>query len=80
MNGNTKPIVKPFKFTLEVFISTVTDNKGINRKQLIDTTGFGHHCIDRCIAYLLSTSEIKRVFIRMSGPYKVYNYEVNDIN
>jgi len=70
-------IVKPFKFTLEVFISAVTDNPGINRKQLIDATGFGHHCIDRCIAYLLSTKEIKRVFIRMSGPYKVYNYEIN---
>ena len=77
LNGNTKPIVKPFKFTLEVFISALTDNPGINRKQLIETTGYGHHCIDRCIAYLLSTGGIKAVFIRMSGPYKVHNYEIN---
>lgn len=78
LNGNTKRIVKPRKFTIAVFITALTESPGLNRKRLIEATGYGSYCIDCCIAHLLSTGDIKAVFIRMSGPYKVFNYELKE--
>jgi hypothetical protein len=68
---------KPFKRTLNGVMKAVSENPKVNRKGIIDITEYSNHCVDRCLDCLLENGDLKRSFVRMSGPYKVYDYELN---
>lgn len=72
-----RKLVKPFKRTLDGVIKAVSENPNANRKQIIDITEYSNHCVDRCLDYLIENAGLTRSFVRMSGPYKVYNYLTN---
>ena len=69
---------KPFKRTLDGVMNAVKGSEGINRKGIIDITEYSNHCVDRCLDYLIENESLTREFVRMSGPYKVYRYLINN--
>lgn len=62
--------------TLDNVFNVVKESGHINRKSLITETRHDGHTIDLCLKTLLISGKILKQFVRMSGCYKVYNYEV----
>ncbi|MBL4795876.1 MAG: hypothetical protein JKY50_00525 [Oleispira sp.] len=71
-----KKTVKPRAKSIDKIISALGVNGMASRKWLIDNSGLSSFGVDRCIEHLLETGGLKRSFVRMSGPYEVYNYEI----
>lgn len=81
-NEKSKPVsrarVIPRAKSIAKLISALNVNGIANRKWLIDNSGLSHIGVDNCLDYLLETGGLKRSFVRMSGPYEVYNYEIKE--
>lgn len=81
-NEIDKPVAKkapkPKDKSIDKLISAFSVNGMTSRKWLIDNSELSSCGVDRCIKYLLETGVLKRSFIRMAGPYKVYNYEIKE--
>jgi len=81
-NEKAKPVARarviPRAKSIAKLISALNVNGIANRKWLIDNSGLSHIGVDNCLDHLLEVNEIKKVFVRMSGPYGVYNYEIKE--
>lgn len=77
LRGAIKESSIPKRKALDAVVAVVSKNKGINRKGIIDLTGFSGHCINRCVEMLIKNNELKRDEIGKAGGYKIYAYEVN---
>lgn len=64
--------------TLDNVFNAIENNGRINRRSLITETRHNGHTIDLCLKTLLISGKILKQFVRMSGCYKVHNYEVNN--
>ncbi len=66
----------PRKKTVEDVFNAVKSKAGMNRKSIMLTANKTGHCTDLCLDSLVVSGRIAKQFIRMSGPYKVWAYEV----
>ena len=66
----------PRKKTVEDVFNAVKSKAGMNRKSIMIVANKTGHCTDLCLDALITSDRIVKKFIRMSGPYKVWAYEV----
>lgn len=69
---------KPRQKTLDSVFAVVKAKAGMNRKLIILESNHTAHCVDLCLDSLVAGKKILKQFVRMSGPYKVYSYAVNE--
>ena len=69
---------KPRQKTLDGVFNFVKNNKGANRIKVMTETNHEGYTVKLCLDSLVASGRLLKQFVRMSGPYKVYSYAVNE--
>lgn len=76
----TKKERSPRQTTIDGVFEAVKDKAGMDRKSIASVTRKTPYTVGLCLKVLVASRKVRKLFIRASGPYEVFHYEVTNFN